>query len=59
MRPPLEIFPARAKTFVPLLFSEPYDLNASAPFKIIHGINESVSTLLTRVGLSLNPLTAG
>src|SRR6056297_2170071 len=44
--PPCFIFPVKAKTFVPLLFSVPYFENDSAPFKIIYGILAKVSTLL-------------
>jgi hypothetical protein len=59
IRPPLDILPARANTFVPVLLLVPISLKASAPLLMIHGIRESVSTLLTSVGLPLKPFTAG
>ena len=53
INPTLFILPARANTLVPLLFSEPIDVNQSGPFKIIGGTLAKVSTLLTLVGLPL------
>ncbi len=58
-KPLLFIFPVKAKTFVPLLFSVPIELNLSAPFKIIQGTLAKVSTLFMHVGLPQSPDTAG
>src|SRR5690348_16335220 len=57
--PVLLIFPANAKTLVPLLFSVPMPLNHSAPLRMIVGTFAKVSTLLIRVGEPYKPLSAG
>ena len=57
--PPFLIFPARANTFVPLLFSVPIAPNAAPPLKMIHGTLASVSTLFISVGFCQNPFAAG
>src|SRR5665648_550025 len=57
--PTLLTLPAKANTFVPLLFSVPTAENHSAPFKIIGGMLANVSTLLTHVGLPHSPFWAG
>src|SRR3974390_696897 len=59
MRPVFLIFPARAKTFVPLLFSVPILANQSAPFRTIDGMLANVSTLLIKVGNPQSPCSAG
>src|SRR5579864_4580611 len=59
IRPVFLIFPASAKTLVPLLFSVPIFANHSAPLRIIDGTLAKVSTLLIRVGQSHKPLSAG
>ena len=59
MRPPWRIFPARAKTFVPLLDPVPIAAKASGPWRRIHGTHASVSTLLITVGRPRNPRSAG
>src|SRR5882724_11133883 len=51
--------PARAKTFVPLLFAVPMEENHSAPRRRMGGMLANVSTLLMRVGHSHSPLSAG
>ncbi|MBA7588236.1 hypothetical protein ES708_30288 [subsurface metagenome] len=53
--PVLFTFPTKQKVFVPLLFSVPTLANQSAPFKIIRGMLERVSTLLRTVGLPKSP----
>src|SRR5664279_6328653 len=57
--PVLVIFPASAKTFVPLLFSVPMAENQSAPLRMIGATLAKVSTLLMRVGEPQRPLSAG
>src|SRR5271157_4747448 len=59
INPILLIAPLSANTFVPDDFSVPRVLYQSAPFRIIGGMFAYVSTLLSTVGLSHNPLTAG
>src|ERR1019366_2161769 len=59
IRPVLVILPARANTFVPLLFSVPMPANHSAPLRMIGAMLASVSTLLISVGEPHNPLSAG
>src|ERR1039458_250962 len=49
--PVLLIFPARQKTFVPLVFSVPMEANHFAPLSMIGRIVAHVSTLLIFVGL--------
>src|SRR5208283_1426920 len=49
-RPGLLIFPTRHKVLVPLLFSLPTPVNQVAPFRIIVGTSDHVSTLLMVVG---------
>ena len=58
-RPTLLILPASAKTLVPFDVSLPIALNQEAPSKRIAGTFARVSTLLTHVGLSQRPLSAG
>ena len=53
------IFPARANTFVPLLFSVPYLAYSSEPCNKIQGMLASVSTLLILVGFCHSPDSAG
>ena len=57
--PPRRIFPARAKTLVPLLLAVPNAANFSAPCRTIQGARASVSTLLISVGLPHRPDSAG
>ncbi|MBA7664545.1 hypothetical protein ES703_72606 [subsurface metagenome] len=57
--PLLAIFPVRANTAVPLLFSVPIPENQSAPLSIITGIEASVFTLLILEGLPSRPDWAG
>src|ERR1051325_4038672 len=59
IRPVLVIFPASAKTFVPLLFSVPMPANHAAPLRTMGGTLAKVSTLLIRVGELYKPLSAG
>ncbi len=59
IRPVLVIFPARANTFVPLLFSVPMLAYHSAPLRMMVGIFANVSTLLMSVGNPQSPLSAG
>ena len=59
IRPGLTTFPPTAKVFVPLDFSVPMLAYQAAPFKIICGTTEYVSTLLLLLGLSHTPLTEG
>src|SRR5271157_3646255 len=57
--PVLRILPARAKTFVPLLFSVPIAANQSGPLRMMTGMLAKVSTLLMRVGFPQSPEAAG
>ena len=50
INPPRCIFPARANTLVPLLFSVPKAAKALPPESKIQGIFANVSTLLIFVG---------
>ncbi len=59
INPPLLIRPARAKTFVPLLFSVPSEAYSFDPFRIIQGTEAKVSTLLIQVGFPHRPDWAG
>ena len=53
------ILPARANTFVPLLFSVPMEAYQAPPFFTIGATLAKVSTLLMRVGWPHRPLMAG
>ena len=53
------ILPARAKTFVPLLFSVPIEAYQAPPLRMIGAMLAKVSTLLMSVGWPQSPLTAG
>ncbi len=53
------IFPARAKTFVPLDFSVPIFANHAPPSTIILDAQQNVSTLFTDVGMPMKPRCAG
>ena len=55
--PTLFIFPANAKTFVPVDFFAPILLYQLAPLLIIWQIFAKVSTLLTQVGFCHNPFS--
>src|SRR3974377_502907 len=57
--PVLRILPARAKTFVPLLFSVPIAANQSGPLRMMTGMLAKVSTLLMRVGFPQRPAAGG
>ena len=57
--PVLFIFPVRAKTLVPLLFSVPKDAYHSPPLVIIWGTLAQVSTLLILEGFPHTPFWAG
>src|ERR1700758_5254675 len=59
IRPVFLIFPASAKTLVPLLFAVPMPANHSPPLRMIGGTLAKVSTLLMRVGAPHRPETAG
>src|SRR3974390_2641950 len=59
IRPVLVILPARANTFVPLLFSVPIPANHAAPLRTIGATFAKVSTLLINVGQPQRPLSAG
>ena len=50
IRPVFWTRPARAKTFVPLLFSVPMRANQSPPLRRMGGMLANVSTLLISVG---------
>ena len=56
MRPVRAILPARAKTFVPLLFSVPIEAYQAPPLRTIGAMLAKVSTLLMRVGWPQRPL---
>ena len=51
--------PLQQKSRVPALFSVPSDLNHAPPRWTMWGRFDSVSTLLTTVGLPYRPLSAG
>ncbi len=51
--------PARAKTFVPLLFSVPISAYHSPPLRMMGATLAKVSTLLIRVGCSQKPFDRG
>ena len=55
INPVLFTFPVRANAFVPWLFSGPNPWYHFAPFKMIGGTLQNVSTLFKTVGLSNNP----
>ena len=57
--PVFSILPARAKTFVPLLFGVPSDANQAPPLRTMTGTFASVSTLLMIVGLPKMPRSKG
>ena len=50
IKPVLFTLPARAKTFVPLLFSVPIVANHLPPLRMMGGMLANVSTLLMSVG---------
>src|SRR5512137_819219 len=57
--PELVILPTRQNVLVPEFPPTPMPLYQSAPFNTIWGTMDQVSTLLSVVGLSNNPLLAG
>jgi biotin carboxyl carrier protein len=59
IKPVLAICPARAKTFVPLLFSVPMEAYQSPPLLMMGGILANVSTLLMSVGAFHKPDSGG
>src|SRR4030042_2653884 len=59
MRPELFILPTRQKVLVPLHWSEPALLHHCAPWWMMRGTFDQLSTLFRVVGLSNNPLLAG
>src|SRR5262245_53670951 len=59
MSPVFAMRPARANTFVPLLFSVSIEANHVLPRSMIGGISANVSTLLMRVGEPHNPDSGG
>ena len=58
-KPERLIFPAKAKTLVPLLFSVPYLAYSWAPFKMIHGTLGKGFNVIDVGWLFQRPLAAG